>query len=190
MQSMDSIRMTVMASLFAALIAAGAFLAIPVGPVPIYLANFFVMLAGLVLGYRWGAAAVGIYLLSGILGLPVFSGGTGGLGRFFGPTGGYLFAYLPAVFMAGLISEKTKSSVFWDIIAMLAATVIIYGVGVPWLKVVMKMTWGKAVVVGVVPFLIGDGIKIAAAIPVVRVVRPMIRQSEVRQPDQLNKNPN
>jgi len=92
--------------------------------------------------------------------------------------------------MAGLISEKTKSSVFWDIIAMLAATVIIYGVGVPWLKVVMKMTWGKAVVVGVVPFLIGDGIKIAAAIPVVRVVRPMIRQSEVRQPDQLNKNPN
>jgi len=50
MQSMDSIRMTVMASLFAALIAAGAFLAIPVGPVPIYLANFFVMLAGLVLG--------------------------------------------------------------------------------------------------------------------------------------------
>ncbi len=176
-QSLESLRMTMMASLFAALIAAGAFLAIPLGPVPIYLANFFVLLAGLVLGCRWGVAAVGVYLLAGILGLPVFSGGTGSLGRIFGPTGGYLLAFLPAVWMAGLISERTKPSVTGDILAMLVATAIIYGIGVPWLKMIMGITWGKAMAVGVMPFLLGDGIKIAAAIPVVRVMRPLVCSS-------------
>ncbi|RUA03372.1 MAG: biotin transporter BioY [Deltaproteobacteria bacterium] len=174
MQSIDSLRMIVMASLFAALIAAGAFLAIPIGPVPIYLANFFVLLAGLVLGPRWGVAAVGVYLLSGILGLPVFSGGTGGLGRIFGPTGGYLLAYLPAVFIVGWISDQLRLSAIRDIIAMLAATAMIYAIGVPWLKIVMGMTWGKSLAVGLLPFLMGDGIKIAAAVPVARVVRPLI----------------
>ena len=174
MQSTDSLRMMVMASLFAALIAAGAFLAIPVGPVPIYLANFFVMLAGLVLGPRWGSTAVGAYLLAGTLGLPVFAGGTGGIGRFFGPTGGYLLAYLPAVFLAGVISKRAKPSPAWDVIAMLVAAMVIYGMGVPWLKTITGMTWGKSLAVGMVPFLIGDGIKIAAAIPVVRLVRPLI----------------
>ncbi|MEA3232379.1 MAG: biotin transporter BioY [Thermodesulfobacteriota bacterium] len=181
MQSTDSLRMMVMASLFAALIAAGAFLAIPVGPVPIYLANFFVMLAGLVLGPQWGSAAVGAYLLAGTLGLPVFAGGTGGIGRFFGPTGGYLLAYLPAVFLAGVISKRTKPSPAGDVMAMLAAVTVIYGMGVPWLKTITGMTWGKSLAVGMVPFLIGDGIKIAAAIPVVRMVRPLICSSDKAQ---------
>jgi biotin transport system substrate-specific component len=181
MQSIESLRMTVMASLFAALIAVGAFLAIPIGPVPIYLANFFVLLAGLVLGYHWGVATVSVYLLAGILGLPVFSGGTGGLGRILGPTGGYLLAYFPAVLMVGLISDKTKPSVIGDIFAMLVATAIIYGIGVTWLKMIMGMTWGKSIAVGMMPFLIGDGIKIASAIPVARVLRPLVCPSG--QPD-------
>lgn len=181
MQSTDSLRMMVMASLFAALIAAGAFLAIPIGPVPIYLANFFVMLAGLILGPRWGSAAVSAYLLAGTLGLPVFAGGTGGIGRFLGPTGGYLLAYLPAVFLVGLISKRAKPSLAWDVMAMLAATTVIYGMGVPWLKTITGMTWGKSLAVGVIPFLIGDGIKIATAIPVVRLVRPMIFPPETER---------
>ncbi len=168
MQPSEPLRMTVMASLFAALIAVGAFVAVPIGPVPIYLANFFVLLAGLTLGPRWALAAVGVYLLAGALGLPVFSGGTGGLGRFAGPTGGYLIAFLPAVFLAGLLSDRAAPSTIWDVAALLAATAVIYGLGVPWLKIVTGMSWGKALAAGMMPFLIGDGVKIAAAIPVAR----------------------
>ena len=168
----------ILASLFAALIAVGALIAIPVGPVPIYLANFFVLLAGLVLGPRWGVAAVGVYLLAGIMGLPVFSGGSGGIGRFWGPTGGYLISYLPAVYMIGVISNRDKSSVMLDVFAMIVATMVIYGVGVPWLKMVTQMDWRKALMAGMVPFLPGDACKIAAAVPVVKIVRPLISLSQ------------
>jgi len=174
MNTTHSLRMMVLSSLFAALIAAGAFLAIPVGPVPIYLANFFVMLAGLALGPKWGVAAVGTYLLSGVLGLPVFAGGTGGLGRFWGPTGGYLLGYIPAVYLAGIISNRAKPSLLQDFISMLIATVVIYAIGVPWLKTMMGMRWQKSVAVGMFPFLIGDGIKIAAALSVISRLRPLI----------------
>jgi biotin transport system substrate-specific component len=75
MNSSNQLRMMVYASLFAALTAAGAFLAIPIGPVPIVLQNMFVFLAGLLLGPRWGLASVAVYLLAGAFGLPVFAGG-------------------------------------------------------------------------------------------------------------------
>ena len=91
--------MTVFASLLAALMAAGAYLSIPIGPVPIVLQNMFVLLAGLLLGSRWGLAGVAAYFLTGLCGLPVFAGGLGGIGRIVGPTGGYLIGYLPAVFV-------------------------------------------------------------------------------------------
>ena len=75
MTDFNQLRMTVFASLLAALMAAGAFLAIPIGPVPIVLQNMFVLLAGLLLGSRWGLASVAVYLLTGACGLPVFAGG-------------------------------------------------------------------------------------------------------------------
>lgn len=81
----NQLQMTVYSSLMAALIAVGSFIAVPIGPVPIVLQNLFVMLAGLLLGSRWGLASVGLYLLAGVCGLPVFSGGGTGIGHFFGP---------------------------------------------------------------------------------------------------------
>ena len=107
MDSSNQLRMMVYASLFAALTAVGAFLAIPIGPVPIVLQNMFVYLAGLLLGGRWGLASVGVYLLAGACGLPVFAGGLGGISRLIGPTGGYLIGYLPAVFLNGKNSQKS-----------------------------------------------------------------------------------
>ena len=74
MNTPSQLRMMVYASLLAALIAVGAYLAIPIGPVPIVLQNLFVLLAGLLLGSRWGAASVAVYLLAGACGLPVFAG--------------------------------------------------------------------------------------------------------------------
>ncbi|MFW2368737.1 MAG: biotin transporter BioY [Desulforhopalus sp.] len=174
MNASNDLRMTVLAALFAALIAVGAFIAIPIGPVPIVMQNFFVLLCGLLLGPRWGLAACGVYLLAGALGLPVFAGGTGGLGRIFGPTGGYLLSYLPAVFLCGWISQNKKTPIVWDAIAMIIASMVIYGLGVSWLKVSTGMDWPKAVTVGMLPFLLGDLLKIIAAVAVARAARPII----------------
>lgn len=165
---------TVYASLFAALIAAGAFLAIPIGPVPIVLQNMFILLTGLLLGPRWGLASVGIYLLAGAIGLPVFAGGTGGIGRILGPTGGYLVAYLPAVWVVGIVSARTKGRVMGDVAAMVLGALIVYGMGVPYLKAVTGISWSKAVAAGMLPFLIGDALKIAAAVPIARTLRPVM----------------
>jgi len=179
------LRKLVHTALFAALIAAGAFIAIPIGPVPIVLQNLFVLLAGLMLGAKWGFITVAVYLLAGVAGLPVFAGGTGGIARIMGPTGGYLLSYLPAVFAVGLISnmgkanheKSNKRQIAQDIVAMVLGTIIVYLGGVPWLKTVTGMDWSKAVSLGMVPFIIGDLLKIAAAVPIARVLRPIIHRS-------------
>ncbi len=164
----------VYAALMAALTAAGAYIAIPIGPVPIVLQNLFVMLAGLLLGGRWGLISVGVYLLAGAVGLPVFAGGTGGVGKFVGPTGGYLLGFAAAAYLIGVISEAGRGRVAIDVLAMLAGTLIIYAFGVAWLKLVTGMSFSKAFAVGMVPFLIGDALKVAAAIPIARALRPMM----------------
>ncbi|CAB5099964.1 Substrate-specific component BioY of biotin ECF transporter [Olavius algarvensis associated proteobacterium Delta 3] len=172
------LRMTVYASLMAALTAAGAYMAIPIGPVPIVLQNLFIYLAGLLLGWRWGLASVGVYILAGAFGLPVFAGGLGGIGRIVGPTGGYLIGFLPAVFLIGWISAKRKGNVVYDVVAMIIGTAVIYAMGVSWLKILTGMTWGKTLAVGMLPFLIGDALKIAAAVPISKALRPIVNKTK------------
>jgi len=174
--SAASLRMTVYASLMAALVAVGAYLAIPIGPVPIVLQNLFIFLAGLLLGPGWGTASVGVYLLAGILGLPVFAGGVGGIGRFAGPTGGYLLGFLPAVCVIGFISNVSKTNVVRDLLAMICGSLIIYACGVLWLNILTGMSLGKTLVVGMYPFLPGDALKMAVAIPIAKALRPVINR--------------
>ena len=169
------LKMTVYTSLFVALIAIGAFVAIPIGPVPIVLQNMFVLLSAIILGPRWGLACIGIYLLIGLAGLPVFAGGTSGVGKLFGPTGGYLLGYLPAVFVTASISKALGEKISYDIIAMVIGSLIIYAAGVPWLKIVTSMTYTKALAVGMYPFLIGDLLKIIAAALIAKSIRPVIK---------------
>ena len=169
-----SLRMTVYAALFAALMAVGAYMALPIGPVPVVMQNLFVFLAGLMLGPRWGLASVSVYLLAGAVGLPVFAGGPGGIGRFFGPTGGYLIGYLPAVFLIGWIARKSGRRPLGDILAMLCGTTALYACGLFWLKLLTGLAWPKTLAVGMFPFLLGDGLKIAVAVPIARVLRPLV----------------
>jgi len=180
MNASNQLRMTVFASLLAALMAAGAYLAIPIGPVPIVLQNMFVFLAGLLLGCRWGLASVAVYLLAGACGLPVFAGGMGGIGRIVGPTGGYLLSYLPAVLLIGFISEKGARRSLYDVVAMICGSFVVYACGVTWLKMLTDMSWGKTLAVGMYPFLLGDAMKIAAAAVIAKTVRPVIRVSDSR----------
>src|SRR5574337_402717 len=96
----------VAASLFVA-VCARISLPLPFTPVPLTLANFAVLAVGLALGSRAGCAALALYLLEGLAGMPVFSpAGPGGLAQLLGPTGGYLIAYPAAAFLAGWIAER------------------------------------------------------------------------------------
>ena len=171
-----NVHMMVYVALMAALMAVGAFIAIPIGPVPIVLQNLFILLAGLLLGPRWGTLAVAIYLLAGALGLPVFAGGTGGIGRFAGPTGGYLIGFLPAVYLVGMIGQAGGNRPFWQIVGMVCGTLAIYSLGVVWLKTVTGMSFGKSLALGMYPFLPGDALKIAAAIPIARTLKPIMNR--------------
>ena len=171
------LQLTVYASLMAALICVGAYLTVPIplGPVPLVLQNLFVFLAGLLLGSRWGLTSVGIYLLVGAIGLPVFVGGTGGLAHFLGPTGGYLFGFAAAAFVIGYLAERLRSQVVGDIVAVVAGLLTVFALGVPWLKAMTGMTWEKAFLVGMLPFLPGDALKAAAAVFLARAIRPMMK---------------
>ena len=176
-ESIDQIRMMVYAALLAALMAVGAYLSIPIGPVPIVLQNLFVFLAGLLLGWRWGLASVGVYLLAGACGLPIFAGGLGGIGRLVGPTGGYLIGYIPAVLIIGWLSGSSPQRWWRDAIAMVIGTAFVYFCGVVWLKYLTGMTFAKTLAVGMFPFLPGDALKIAAAVVIAKSLRPFIRTS-------------
>ena len=174
--SLHNLRMTAYASLLAALTAVGAYIAIPIGPVPIVLQNLFVYLTGLLLGSRWGLMGITAYLLAGAVGLPVFAGGKGGIGHLIGPTGGYLLGFLPAVALIGFVTEKTQGKILFAVIALVTATLVIYACGITWLSIVTNMTIIQSLLVGMVPFLPGDAVKIAAALFIAKTLRPMMPQ--------------
>jgi biotin transport system substrate-specific component len=176
MMPIEKLRWMVLASVMAALTAVGAYIHVPIGPVPIVLTTLFALLAGLLLGSRWGLASMGLYILVGTMGIPVFAGGKGGFAHLLGPTGGYLFGFALAAWVTGFISERSNGLLFWEIFAIVAGSLAIYGLGIPWLKMVTKMTWPKTLMVGMVPFLIGDAVKAASALVLARAVRPVLKR--------------
>lgn len=158
--------------LFAALSAAGAFISLPIpgSPVPIVVQNLFIVLAGLLLGPLEGSLAVLAFLLVGALGFPVFSGGRGGLAHFLGPTGGYLLGYLVAALLAGILGRRR--GLWGTIIATVTAYLAILGLGVLGLHLVKNVDWTKALAIGALPFLPGDGIKAVLTVLVAQRLGP------------------
>jgi biotin transport system substrate-specific component len=157
-------------ALFAALIAAGTFISIPLplSPVPIVLQNMFALLCGLVLGPFLGGAAVALYLVAGAIGIPVFAGATGGFFHFAGPTGGFLIGYLLSAIVAGLIAgtpRTEKKTALWRVIAAAAAgALVVYVPGIARLHAVLNCSWPAAFAAGFTPFVIGDAIKTTLAV--------------------------
>lgn len=170
----QQLRNMVYASLAAAAIAVGAYLHIPFGPVPLVLQNLFVLLAGLLLGCRWGAISTAIYLLVGAIGFPVFAGATGGLAHLLGPTGGYLLGFVGAAFSVGYIADHGNHHWLARTAAVAVGVMVIYAIGVPWLKFVADLSWRKALLVGLLPFLPGDALKACAAVLLAKTLRPLI----------------
>ena len=134
---------------------------IPFYPVPMTMQTFVVLLIGMSFGYKIGLATIGLYLIEGIVGLPVFSNSPErgvGLVYFTGPTMGYLIGFFSACFLASLI--KTDDNYFIIFIKLILSVSTIYILGVLWLGTLIG--WDKPIIqLGVVPFLLAEIFKIA-----------------------------
>jgi biotin transport system substrate-specific component len=120
--------------------------------------------AAALLGGPLGAVSQFIYVMLGVLGIPAFAGGKAGLGVIFGPTGGYLLGFIIAAFVIGkIIDIKKGAGIFWHILAMVVGMFIVYCLGTLQLSLVAKISFHKALAVGVLPFIPGDIIKILLA---------------------------
>ncbi|HOX18288.1 MAG TPA: biotin transporter BioY [Spirochaetales bacterium] len=161
-------------AIFAAAIAAAAFIHVPVplSPVPVVIQNLLAVLAGLVLGPRYGSFAVALFLAAGALGAPVFSGGRGGWAVLLGPSGGYLAGYLAGAFAAGLVMRSGRRSVARSAIASVAGFAAVYLVGVGRLATLPGSNLAKAVAGGLLPFLAVDAVKAAAAAAAAYALEP------------------
>jgi biotin transport system substrate-specific component len=152
---------------FSLIIAASAQVSIPLPftPVPVTLQTFAVVVAGALLGSRRGAAAVLAYLAEGFAGLPVFSLGRAGIAHLLGPTGGYLVGFVAAAWLVGLLVERRfASTLFGALFVLVAGHLVPYATGVAWLS--MSLGLQRALLLGFVPFLVGDAFKVAASVGV------------------------
>lgn len=147
---------------WAALIAGGAQVEVPLGEVPFVLSDFFVLLGGLVLGPWRGAGAVALYLLAGALGLPVFAGGAGGWAHLIGPTGGYLLGFLLAPLVVGGLARGPQA--WWRCTAAVASgQVTFFLLGLTWLYFTTDMTAAETVAAGLAPFWLAIAVKMVTA---------------------------
>lgn len=152
----------VLGSLFVALLAQVK-IPLPFTPVPLTGQTFAVLLTAAALGSKRGAASMAFYIALGAFGLPVFAGGASGITYLSGATLGYLVGFVIATFIVGLLAERgLERNVRTSIIPFLIGTIIIYACGVTWLAIILG-NFSKAVTAGLVPFLIGDAIKLIAA---------------------------
>jgi len=151
---------------FALLTAAAAWIEIPLWftPVPITGQTFAVLLSGAALGWRAGAASQSLYLMLGALGLPFFRGGVGGWQVVTGATGGYLVGFIVSAAVVGYLAERQQDrAVRTAVPAFFVGSVVIYAFGVPWLAVSLGLSGAEALRLGLVPFIVGDLVKIVLA---------------------------
>lgn len=171
-ESIRSLHRLVWTSLLAATIAAGAFMVLHIGPVPISMQAFFIVLAGFVLGPVQGMVCMLLYIAAGVIGLPVFSGGRSGLAHLLGPTGGYLVGFVLTAGLAGMATRGRAMKLSWPAGLVWGALglMVAYATGVAWLRHVIEMDWAKAMVLGCYPFIGWDVLKIIAAVACCRLL--------------------
>ena len=139
---------------------------IPVSPVPISLTNLVIMISIYVLGFRDATISYIVYLLLGLVGLPVFSGFTGG----------YLIGFIFLALISGLFVDKFPKNRILAVVGMIIGMAVTYIFGTEWLAIQLKMSFVAALSVGVIPYLAGDAAKIIIAIIVGPVLRSRLSQ--------------
>lgn len=168
----------ILVALFAAIIVVLAIIPpipVPFSPVPITLQTLGVFLAATMLGSKLGSLAVLIYVLLGTFGLPVFAGGASGFGVLVGPTGGYLIGFIIGAFVIGFLMEKGPfKGIVRDVVSMVCGLVVIYVIGTIWLSVVTEMPLQKALLVGSLPYIPLDIVKLTLAVLLAKPVKQRI----------------
>jgi biotin transport system substrate-specific component len=152
-------------AVFIGLITLGSWISIPFLPVPFTLQTLFVLLAGAVMK-RSAVIPVGLYIVMGAAGLPVFHNGAAGIGVLLGPTGGYLIGFASAALITGIVYEFPQELI--RITGLILATAATYVCGVAWLVYSTGLGIGPAVAAGVLPFIAGDCVKAGAAALIAR----------------------
>lgn len=151
-------------------------MSIPVGTVPISFTNLAIYLSLYLLGWKFGTISYVMYMLIGMIGVPVFSGFSGGLGKLLGPTGGYIFGFIPMAIIAGIVIEKTSNRVL-QFAAMVAGTAVCYAFGTAWFCIVMPSTVMTALKTCVLIFIPGDIAKMVIAVFVGPTLRERLQKA-------------
>ncbi|MFD1929306.1 biotin transporter BioY [Sporosarcina siberiensis] len=178
-ESNQKLRMMIVTALFAAIIGVLAQVTIPLPLVPITGQTLAIGLAATILGAKYGTVSVLVYLGLGAVGVPVFAGMSGGLGSLVGPTGGFLFGFIPAAFIIGYYLEKTSFTVRNAIIANLIGMIITLVFGTVWLKFIAEIPWQAAFMGGFAPFIPVGIIKAVLAASVGIAVRKRLKSASL-----------
>ncbi len=154
-------------------------LTVPIGAVPISLANFVICLTAWLLGPKFGTLSVAVYLCIGLIGVPVFSGYGAGLAKLAGPTGGYLVGYLLLALIGGLFIEKSNGNPVVSGIGLVLGDAACYVLGTAWFVFQMQCELGYALSVCVYPFIALDLAKIVVSCVVGALLRKRLVQAGV-----------
>lgn len=145
---------------------------LPFSPVPISLATLILYFSTYILGMKKAIISYVIYLLIGIVGIPVFSGFSGGIGKIAGPTGGYLIGYVFILLLAGIFIDRYYKKWYLCLIGLVLGTLSCYILGTIWLAIQCNMSFYNALMAGVIPFLPGD----IAKIVIVLIIGPFFKK--------------
>ena len=171
----------VFVALLAAILCVSSYINIPLpfSSIPITAQLLVVFLIALLLRPRCATLTVLVWLLLGVVGLPVFSGGKGGFGVLAGPTGGFAIGYLLCAFFVAMVCQQKKKEYQKLLVIIGIGLPVTYFLGVAWMMLVTGVSWQTAVVTGVLPFVPGDIVK---AVSAVFIARPLYAVTKQREP--------
>ena len=170
----------VLIAIFTALIVVCSWIRVPVQPVPFTLQTFAVFVTAGLLGSKRGTISVIVYILLGIIGVPVFAGQVkSGPSVIAGPTGGYRVGFIFLALISGFFAEKFSDNVIMTAIGMVLGTAVTYAFGTIWLCAQMHLTFVQGLYAGVIPYLPGDAAKIVVAIIVGSAVKKAVVKARV-----------
>lgn len=170
-----SIKLMVQIALVTTVICVLAPLSIPLpfSPVPISLTILAIYFGLYAIGWKWGTVACLLYIILGLIGVPVFSGFSSGPGKLFGPTGGYIFGFIFVSIIAGICIDKFEKKIWLHVVGMVIGVIVCYAFGTAWFMVVMDgYTLSAALAACVIPFIPADIVKMIIAV----IAGPQIRK--------------
>lgn len=178
----------ILTAIFAALTAIGAYITIPLPYIPLTLQVFFCLFAGVILGSKLGMLSQLVYAIIGLIGLPVFAGGQGGITYIFKPSFGFIIGFIIAAYLIGRIVESYKTiSIVNIFLALMAGVIVIYIFGVSYMMLIVNLYLGKEMVLssaikaGVTPFILADIVKALLASLLAAQILPALKRAGLKK---------